>query len=96
MTPSDEAQEAAMVRNGGRKDVGEGENDGDGNCNGVRGKPKVLERYRVQNTEIPGASLRVQRLWVQKLRRRLYKGRRVGLLILYIIDDTHEGNGGQN
>jgi hypothetical protein len=31
MTPSDEAQEGAMVRNGGRQDVGEGENDGDGN-----------------------------------------------------------------
>jgi hypothetical protein len=26
-------------------------------CNGVRGNPKVLERYRVQDTEIPGAKM---------------------------------------
>jgi hypothetical protein len=28
-------------------------------CNGVRGKPKVLERYRVQDTEIPGAKTEI-------------------------------------
>jgi hypothetical protein len=27
------------------------------NCNGVRGKPKVLEIYRVQDAEIPGAKM---------------------------------------
>jgi hypothetical protein len=26
-------------------------------CNGVRGKPKVLERYRVQDAGIPGAKM---------------------------------------
>jgi hypothetical protein len=35
----------------------EEDDEDEANCNGVRGKPKVLERYRVQDTEILGAKI---------------------------------------